>query len=520
MKKYIFILSIFLISSCYVDKGNYNYTDINEIIIDVSGIPTEYSVSQFDELSIKPIYKFSKSTISEENLEYKWTIFNTNYSNLVSEVISTEKEFHNVITQGSNASSYSLVLDVKDKITGVAAQQTFTVWVNSKIISGWLVVHTKDGKSDLDYIATPNSVPSLTEIRHFRNVYSLINGQKMNGNATFVAGARKNNSVINSVYIGTENQIYKVKGKTFELELLSDKMFTVVPQVVKPERYEIGGTYANYQFLINNGQVHSIANQLAWEVTFSYALPPNSTTLNTNTVNLAPYLYIPETFPSTTKFGGVFYDNIGRRFVIVPYVTTPTTSLTSFNNQVGSIFDVNNIGKDILYFEKGYNNYGYAIFKNINDAGRWLYVADFNKAMSSNMAVAKYNMSSLTDIGNAKYYSTGNRGQVLLYATNKDIYTYDYIGSNSATKINDPFPSNEEITCMKIYKPGTGNNLGDANGAILYVATWNGSEGKLYEFSLNEANGYLRNKTALNVFAGFGKIMDMSYKVEGTGTGS
>jgi hypothetical protein len=520
MKKYIFILSVILISGCYVDKGNYNYRDINEIIIDVTGIPTEYNVSQFDELDISPVIKFSKTTIPDENLEFKWTIYNTNYANTISEVISTEKVFHNVITQLSSTSSYALVLDIKDKITGIAAQQTFTVWVNSKIISGWLVAHTKDGKSDLDYIATPNAVPTITETRRFRNVYSLINGEKMNGVVTFVAGARKNNTVINSVYIGTENEIYKVKGKTFELELLSSGMFTLAPEVIKPQRYEIGGTYANYQFLLNNGQVHSIANQLAWEVSFSYALPPNATTLNTTTVDLEPYLYIPETFPSTTKFGGVFYDKLGKRFVIVPYVTTPTTTLSRFNDQVGAVFDVNNIGKDMLYFEKGYNNYGYAVFKNSGDAGRWLYVADFNKAMSSNMAVAMYNMSSLTDITNAKFYSTGNRGQVLLYATTRDIYTYDYIGSNTSAKINDPFPSNEEITCMKIYKPGTSNSLGDANGAILYVATWNGTEGKLYEFSMNEANGYLRNKTALNIFTGFGKITDMNYKVEGTGTGS
>jgi len=521
MKNYLYIIILFLVSSCFVDKGNYSYNEINEIIIDTTSTPQTYNVTQFQQLKITPVIKFSGNIIPEENMEYKWTIYNTNYSNRYSEVIGAEKSLDNIITQQSSANSYALIFDVKDKVTGIAAQQRYTVWVNSEVISGLVIAHSKDGKSDLDYLATTNSVPNITSNRHLRNVFSSINKFKMNGNVRFVAGARRNNSVINSVFIGTDNELYKVKGKTFELELtFGDKLFTIVPDVINPQIFEIGGTYANYQFLINNGKVHAISNQSAWETTFSYALPTNKTTLNTSDVDLAPFIYIPESFPSSTKFGGVFYDKLGKRFVIVPYVTTPTALLTKFNDQINSIFDVNNIGKDIIHFEKGYNNYGYALFKNSNNDDRWLYVANFNVAMNSNMSVAMYNMSNLSEIKNAKYFSTGNRGNFILYSTNRDIYTYDYSGSNSSVKINNSFPSNEEITCMKIFKPGTGNNLSNSNGAILYVATWNGTEGKLYEFSLNEANGYLRSTEPLNVFTGFGKILDFNHKLEGTGTGS
>lgn len=510
-----------MITGCFVDKGNYSYREINDIIIDISSTPLEYNVMQYEKLTIQPQIKFTGQTIPEENLEYKWTIFNNHYSVSYSQVVGNSKEFDNVITQNSSATSYTLVFDVKDKLSGISAQQQFTVWINSKVISGWLVVHTNGGESDLDYIATTYSVPSLQENRRLQNVYSLVNKTKMSGKATFVGGARKNNTVINHVYIGTENELYKLNGKTFEQELtFGSNMFTIVPTVRKPQSYEIGGTYSNYQFLINNGQIHSIANQSAWETTFSYALLPNPATLNTEKVELAPFIYMPEQFPSTTRFGGVFYDNLGKRFVIVPYATTPTTMLSSFNIQTGALFDVNNIGKEILHFEKGYNNYGYAVFKDQDNIGRWLYIMNLNVAMSNNMSVSMHNMQSLPQIANARFYSTGNRGNVLLYATDREIYTYDYSGSNSAVQINDPFPAGEHITCMRIYKPGSVNNLGAANGALLYVATWNGTEGKLYEFSMNEANGYLRNKVPLNIFDGFGEILDMNFKIEGTGTGS
>lgn len=87
--------------------------------------------------------------------------------------------------------------------------------------------------------------------------------------------------------------------------------------------------------------------------------------------------------------------------------------------------------------------------------------------------------------------------------------------------INEPFGENEVITAMQVYKPyATTNDLANADGTLLYVATWDGQEGRLYEFSLNETNGYLREKKPLEVFGGMGRIVDFCFKVQGVGTGS
>jgi len=522
MKNYILhiislTLFVALLSGCFADKGNYEYSEINEIVIDTTNFQMEYNVVQFDSLKIKPEIMFSLKEIDNENLEYTWTIFNNIWNNSVSEVISRERNLKYKVAQMSSGTSYSLVLDVKDKTSGIAAQSVFKVWISSEIVSGWLVLHTSTSGSDIDYIATKNAVPTVAANRHYRNVFSSINGGMLKGNTTFISPARRNSTVINSIYIGTDSELYRIAGKTFKLEYTSDGMFTILPQNIKPQAYECGSTQ---QFLINDGQLHSIVNQSAWEATFSYALQLNST-LNASKIDLAPFIYIPAAYASSTQFAGVFYDKLKQRFVILPYSSMPITLITKFKDQAsGAIFDVNNIGKEMLFFEKGFNNYGYAIFKDNGSANRWLYVANFNKTMSDNMAIAKYDMSAATDIENAKFYSCGNRGEMLLYATERDIYTYDYSGSNTSIKINSPFATGEVITSMKIYKPGTSNSLGDANGALLYVATWNGTEGKLYEFSLNETNGYLRNTQPLNIFTGFGKIVDMNYKLQGTGTGS
>ena len=112
-----------------------------------------------------------------------------------------------------------------------------------------------------------------------------------------------------------------------------------------------------------------------------------------------------------------------------------------------------------------------------------------------------------------------------MYATTRNIYTYDF-NAKRAILLNDPFPEGEEITAMRIYNVEYYTaNLQDVSGTLLYVATWNGTEGKVYEFPINrttlrfnnraDANGNL--KAPYNVFGGFGKVVDMCVKPQGRG---
>ncbi len=509
---------MFALSGCYDDKGNYAYSAINEMTVDTVGKQTQFEVYQFDVLDIPVDIQFALETVPDEDMEYRWTIFNNAVVGVVTaEVIGTERNLHAVIRQPSSATSYSLVLDAKNKKSGVATQMTYTVYVTSQVVSGLVVLHTDGNESDVDYIATPRAVPEINASRHVRNAYFAANNSKIPGTPTFVGAVRVNWQALNSVYIGTREELYKVSGKDFVLENLSEDMLPVKPAVADFSGFLSLDRTSNSQFLINNGQMHNIKNQQPYEYQFSYALEVNEAL---GAVDLAPFIYVPQAFSSTTKFEAVCYDRLGKRFVIRPYSTMPTAKISPFTSQASGIFDVNDIGMDILWFERGYEDYGYAVFR--DDAGaRWLYVANFNKAMDNSIAVAKYEMTALPSVAEARLYSTGSRGPVFLYATEKDIYSFDYAGSREAVKINEPFGANEVITAMKVYKPyATTNRLNEADGTLLYVATWDGAEGRLYEFSLNETNGYLRDKTPLEVFDGMGRIVDFCFKVQGTGTGS
>ncbi|MCR6721191.1 MAG: hypothetical protein NVV59_13110 [Chitinophagaceae bacterium] len=66
-----------------------------------------------------------------------------------------------------------------------------------------------------------------------------------------------------------------------------------------------------------------------------------------------------------------------------------------FKDAIGAnpLFNLNNIGMDLLYMETGFSNYTYAFFKNGSDYK--LHVFTLARADDGDLAVASYDMSNL-----------------------------------------------------------------------------------------------------------------------------
>ena len=135
-----------------------------------------------------------------------------------------------------------------------------------------------------------------------------------------------------------------------------------------------------------------------------------------------------------------------------------------------------------------------------------------------------YDLSAVEEGDEAILFDAGRYANYLLYASDRNIYTYDF-ASRKATLINDPFPDGETITAMKIYNVENSTaNINNISGTILYVATFDCSAGRVYEFAVNRTTGRLNNRTAeaagdlklpLGVYTGFGKVVNMCVKCQG-----
>ena len=68
------------LASCYEDKGNYDYIELEEVRIDTAGtdMQAEYAIMRYDTLRIKPNIYFEGQLVNDPDdapLDYMWTIY-------------------------------------------------------------------------------------------------------------------------------------------------------------------------------------------------------------------------------------------------------------------------------------------------------------------------------------------------------------------------------------------------------------------------------------------------------------
>ena len=152
MKKLSCLLGIFALlllgQGCYKDKGNYDYTELDEIRIDTSGgsIQAEYAVYRYDTLKIEPQIFLNGAPVSNEaqvaeKLSFTWSIFQAVVGNAIQsrDTLSNTIQLKAPITKP--AGKWIVLLAVKDRTTQVETYQRFSVDVSEVLSDGWMVLY-------------------------------------------------------------------------------------------------------------------------------------------------------------------------------------------------------------------------------------------------------------------------------------------------------------------------------------------------------------------------------------------
>lgn len=133
------------LTACYEDKGNYNYSDINEIAVDTT--VTEYYVNNTGTLTINPEITSTKN-IDASNYSYEWKWVAKGQAT----VISTSRNLSFVVKQPSG--KYNLYFVITDHTTGLQWQQAYKVNVRVPYINeGYLLLCEVDNGTRLDMIS-------------------------------------------------------------------------------------------------------------------------------------------------------------------------------------------------------------------------------------------------------------------------------------------------------------------------------------------------------------------------------
>ena len=156
MKKIYLLLALvtLCLTSCFEDKGNYSYHDVNDIVIE--GIAESYTnLSYADEvLEIDPVIKTNYT-----DLQYEWYMWDPtieeNYSgwdeeqNYKAELIGTEKKLSYKVN--CPAKRYTIMLKVTSKENGYSVSASTRFDATTEFARGFYILkETPDGNSELD----------------------------------------------------------------------------------------------------------------------------------------------------------------------------------------------------------------------------------------------------------------------------------------------------------------------------------------------------------------------------------
>lgn len=544
----LFWTATITLTGCYKDDGNYDYSVLNEITVTSPVVGTRFAVDRYDNINIPVTLSFSETELTDDQLAFKWEMYIDDWANseAKSTILGYEKDLNTVITRPESTDDYALMLTVTNKENGTNYQFKYALNIQPSVLSGIMVLQeTTEGKMRLDYLASTNAEPAFANNRHLKNVYSTANnGKILNGRPIGISHSVVTKSSyepqVKNLFVWTDSEVARISDSDFICHYSNNELFQIAPEKIGVENILRFGSFS-YAFMINNGQAHALNQSTSYSHGYKFSRPlqplKNDPDLPQD-MCFSRWIYEPDMFPSQTGYAAVLFDKNHQRFVKVQDGINVEPPIFAFNKQLATAkFDVNNIGKDLIYFGKGNQGQGFAVVGDDKEReilrmrlniANTVEDAEGNTQVNDqvyNIAMAQYDLSAATEGNAALYFDLGRYANTLIYATDRNMYTYDF-SAKRATRINDDFPDGEEITAMKIYNIETyTENLTNVSGTLLYVATWNGEEGKIYEFALNRTTCRLNNRTAasgnlkepLNVFEGMERIVDICVKPQGRG---
>jgi hypothetical protein len=472
--KYLALSALLVVAlqACYKDKGNYSYNDVNAITISTSA--SSYNVLVPDSLRID--VTIQQTQPHPDGLAFQWVLYPTGQAPLTRRTIGTTQNLRAAITE--DPGSYVLDLFVKDKKTGVEFQKKFSIGVLTALSEGWVVVEEKNNACDLNLISPTDAI--------FRDVYSAGNGGKKLPAGTFRISDIKTNRNIQSIYIISPSDMVYVNFSNFLKVTGFNDFFFQAPNPPKPQEYFLNG---DVEAMLNDGRPYG--RNLNGPGSIKLNLPP-----------LGNYYMAPFELYSILT-GYMWYDNIGQKF----YRQDPNNfNLLGFPFDPADAFDMNNIGKKMLYAETNTGNTFYAFFKNNNDDSLFAY--NFSAA-TARPPVAAYKGLNAPDMITAKCFVMSRSLPYLYYASGNNIYKLDIL-AKSASPIYT-FPAGTEIRAMKMYRNLKTSSDPNNNKRIVVATLEGGSQGKVYYFQIG-STGAFENNTYSKMFDGFGKINEITYK--------
>lgn len=498
-RSFLFILCLFLISSCKKDIGNYEYTELNELK-EITGLPAEISAVYGKNIKITPEIKFTQDpNFDESKYSFEWTYIGPNGLG-GSKLFSLAKTRNIDMIMQVVAGNYTAYYSITDKTSGIKYSTKFTLKVVNEINEGWIMMNEANGKARVDML-------SLNTNNDFNLIIDLLattgSDLKLEGKPvmtyTYSTGLLIGPDAISyGVYLGTDQGTTKVDPNSFKWTKtmgLSYEMFGDIPAGFYADviRQKLGGA----AYMIGKG------NAYYYERTQNiyYSTPINYITAEQRGFEVEPFIAGDHNSPVGTN---IFYDKTNRRFV--RHSGSAATSTTIPDPDAAQKLFSFSTGMDLVYMRWVPFNGG-EVFSILKDpANNKRYLARFNPA---NNAQSYYSEITATDFSNAEFYAINPEFGYIFYSVGSKIYQYDMVYKTA--KLMADFGA-KKISYLNFYEFKSTSKYTGSNKLMVGIydpSINNGTEGSLNIYTVPSLNGDLVLDKS---YSGFGRIKSLTYR--------
>lgn len=466
MKKYFYILFLFIFSleACYEDKGNYDYNPIPPI--EMEGIDAEYTVySMLDWLQISPQFP------NKENYNFTWTLFSNTIVQAPVDTISFDPDLNYKIMEG--ADTYTLTLSVENKHNGDKQFFNTKVIVHTQYSSGCYILKEVNGESDLDLINPDKRL--LVDI--LKNTSSRISGKPQSlvicPDINYIDEEGKPQQRVKTVWINSDKDVRMLTLEHMTPVYDLNTMFYEEKTDEQPRCFVKNSTSLSY--LSNNGfywnylLIETAAHKFGLPLRVSNPSANEATNCSCSKHVISHYQYC------------MFYDEANSRFLINSNGDLKCFSNTDKTNAPTSeLLTPNNMNSDLIYMGNTSAN-GYALMRNRISGQLLIYrmeISEYGKydgRFFSPLLEVK-EITSDKKIVQAETYGHNTTFPYIYYSIGNRLNLFDF---DSASESENILPGLEgKITMIKHFK-GTLPFGGNAT-EYLVVATEEGGHYKIY----------------------------------------
>lgn len=503
-----FVLTCLFIS-CFDDKGNYDYMDINEVKI--SGIDQSKYYEQIaflDTLKLYPEIEGSLYGSNEDKYQYEWKIIPLHADkddevDPSSYVVGKEKNLEYPIELA--AGNYNCSFIVLDTESNIRWHQFFYLQVKTLTSEGWMVLCDKNGEARLDIIFNVNEQDDLIAHDLWKDSefktgkpYNLIFTYCVNGSGRlFICENGTYNLDVTDLHVGEENSLRWVFGTS-------------------PERVDVRGSglsqfYDKMRYWVvvdKDGDVYS--NNTA-DVGSVFGYPINMIDGKTE-FEAAPFVGV--TYAQYYGASILLYDNTHKQFLelrdgsVYPSVMKFIGENKLFNAQTG---------RDMVHLESTKTGYNYAILRDPQSQKYYFYGMIMNEKGKNSQ---EYHGEIIGDgLENVQQFACHHMHPYVFYVSNNKVYQFDMAHPRNKAKEVLSFPG-ETIRLIK-FNPFVAwagyQNWERARGFNLVVATNVDGEdedhcGVVRMYDVPELLGDL---VKIKEYTGFGRIVDVAYREKG-----